>query len=136
MGKLVGVGDVITNLRFFFFAFIAETKFFFAITPPSGHFREKRRSVWSFAMVDLGGVGEVSERFEHFFFNMGFNGVTSQGRGFRWKGGTSGKLDRCVQFSKTFNLRYGTPILDFFCGYRIPRALTALRAVIAKTPIT
>ena len=30
-------------------------------------------------MVDLGGVGEVSERFEHFVFNMGFQWGTKGG---------------------------------------------------------
>ena len=47
-----------------------EIKFFFAIAPPREHFRAKRMCLWSFAMVDLGGVDKVSERLEQLFFNM------------------------------------------------------------------
>ena len=74
MVDLVGVGHIRFDLRRHLNSTLPEIKFFFAVTPPSEHFFEKRRSHGSFAMVDLGGVGKVSGRLEHFFFNMGFNG--------------------------------------------------------------
>ena len=52
---------------------------------------------------DLGGVGKVSEKFEHLVFYIVFNGelasdVTSGGRA-----GLPGNHDRRDQFSKTFH---------------------------------
>ena len=89
MVDLVGVGHIRFDLRRHLKSTLPEIKFFFAVTPPSERFFEKWRSLRSFAMVDLGGVGEVSERFEHFFFYMGFNGdleYHKRGRGVHRKG--------------------------------------------------
>ena len=79
MVKLVGVGEVKMTIRKSQFCLLAKRKIIFAIAPPYVHFIKKLRSVRSFAMVDLGGVGEVSERFEHFSFNIGFNGDLLRG---------------------------------------------------------
>ena len=72
---LVGVETIKSDMRRHLVAVLPEINFFFAIAPPSGHFREKRSSQYLFAMVNLGGVGEVSEGLEHFFLtweSMGF----------------------------------------------------------------
>ena len=74
MLDLVGVETVGSDLRRHLVAVWLDFKFFFAIAPPRKHFRAKRRSLYSFAMVDLGGVDKVSERLEQLFFNIGFNG--------------------------------------------------------------
>ena len=81
---LVGVEPILSDLRRQLVAVWLVLKFFLAIAPPREHFRAKRRAVWSFAMVDLGGVDKVSERFGQLFFNMGVNGAAGQpikGRG-------------------------------------------------------
>ena len=70
MVDLVGVGHIIFDLRCIFNSNLLEIRFFFAVAPPSERFFEKRRSEYLFAMVDLVGVGKVSERLEHFFFTL------------------------------------------------------------------
>ena len=77
MVDLVGVHTVLSDLRRHLVAVWPVLKFFFAIAPPRKHFRAKRRSVGSFAMVDLGGVDKVSERLEQLFFNMESAGQNS-----------------------------------------------------------
>ena len=77
---LVGVETIKSDMRRHPLAVWPEINFFFAIAPPSGHFREKRSSVWSFATVDLGGVDKVSERFGQLFFNMGVNGAGNRNK--------------------------------------------------------
>ena len=86
MVELVGVGDGKTTLRKKLLPLFPVLNFFLAIAPPSEHFREKLSKVSRLADPHLGGVGEVSERFEHFDFNMGVNGDGVRGRGFWGKG--------------------------------------------------
>ena len=71
----MGVGNVISDLRKNKMADKPEINFFFAVAPSSGHFIEKRSPKYLFAMVDLGGVDKVWERFGQLFFNMGVNGA-------------------------------------------------------------
>ena len=71
----MGVDTLRSDLRRQLVAVLPVLSFFLAVAPPREHFRAKRSSVGSFAMVDLGGVDKVSERLEQLFFNMGFNGA-------------------------------------------------------------